>query len=75
MKTYETILAELQAVYAGMLAAEVAKKEEIAGVMPRYTNSATNLVDYLAVRPQNMEALQKSCTGWAYHQWLAAKAI
>ncbi|HZY38161.1 MAG TPA: pyruvate kinase [Mucilaginibacter sp.] len=63
MKTTEKLLKELEHIFAAMLAAEDRKKQGIALVMPAYHNSAVNLVDYLAVRSQNVESLQKKLHG------------
>jgi len=63
MKTNEQLLAKTEHIYSAMLVAEDRKKEVIASVMPSYHDSAVNLVDYLAIRAQNVEALQKQLHG------------
>lgn len=59
MKTKEALLKELKDILASMLKAEDQKKESINGVKPHYHKSAINLVDYLALRSQNIELVQK----------------
>ena len=59
MKTKENLLKQLEKIYKGMLQAEDQKKIYINGVKPSFRNSAINLIDYLALRSQNIELLQK----------------
>lgn len=53
------LLKQLQQLHTAMLEAEQAHQELIAKVLPSYYNSAVNLIDYLSLRTQNIEALQK----------------
>jgi pyruvate kinase len=59
MKTKNNLLKELENIHTAMLKAEEQKKEQINAVDSHYRNSAINLVDYLALRSQNVEQLQK----------------
>lgn len=59
MKTPGNLLRDLQHIYTTMLDAEEQKKEQTGGVMAHYRDSAVNLVDYLALRSQNIELTQK----------------
>ncbi len=55
----ENLLKELEDIHNRMKKAEDEKKMLINGVKPPYRNSAVNLIDYLALRSQNIESLQK----------------
>jgi len=59
MKTKANLLKELEDIHNRMLKAEDQKKMDINGVKPHFRNSAINLVDYLALRSQDIEMLQK----------------
>ena len=59
MITNENLLKELEDIHQRMLQAEDQKKVHINLVKPPFRNSAINLVDYLALRSQNIELLQK----------------
>ncbi len=59
MKTKEDLLKDLEDIHNRMLTAEDQKKMHIDGVKTHFRNSAINLVDYLALRSQNIELLQK----------------
>jgi len=59
MKTKENLLKELADIHDRMLEAEDQKMTHINGVKPHFRNSAINLIDFLALRSQNIEMLQK----------------
>lgn len=58
MKSKESLLKGLEEIYNGMLKAEQEQCTLIEQVLPDHRNSAVNMVDYLALRAQNIEALQ-----------------
>lgn len=58
MKAQENLLTELEGIHRLMLKAEDHKMMYINAVKPQFRNSAINLVDYLALRSQNIELLQ-----------------
>jgi pyruvate kinase len=58
MKTKETLLFELKQIHESMLLAEHRFSAEIEGVNPANSDSAINLIDYLALRAQDIEPLQ-----------------
>ncbi len=59
MEKNKNLLEKLEQLYLAMLTAEVQKAEQISRVKPVYRNSAINLTDYLALRSQDIEPLQK----------------
>ncbi len=59
MKSKPNLLKELEDIHERMLAAEVQKDLQIKGAKSHFRKSAINLVDYLALRSQNIEQLQK----------------
>jgi pyruvate kinase len=59
MEIKKTLLQELEEIHSIMLKAEEQKSKQINAVNSHYRNSASNLIDYLALRSQNLESLQK----------------
>jgi len=59
MKIKEQVHKKLEDIYMRMLIAEDKKKAWINKVKPHFRNSAINLIDYLALRSENIEPLQK----------------
>ncbi|MBO0592614.1 pyruvate kinase [Cellulophaga sp. E16_2] len=59
MKAKENVLKKLAEIHNRMLKAEDLKKVPINEVKAQFRNSAINLVDYLALRSENIEILQK----------------
>lgn len=59
MNIKESLLKELEQIYSAMIKAEDQKKDLIDKVKPPFRNSAINLINYLALRSQNIEPLQK----------------
>lgn len=58
-KAKQSLLRKLEQLYQGMLQAEAQKSAQIETVNSYYKSSAINLIDYLALRSQDIEALQK----------------
>ena len=58
MEIKKNLLKELEEIHSLMLKAEVQKSKQIKTVHSHYRHSAINLVDYLALRSQNVETLQ-----------------
>jgi len=59
MKSREILLKELNGIHDAMLSAEQQMLHHINSVKPKHRDSAINLVDYLALRSQSIEELQR----------------